>query len=60
MFPNGLDINDAVDLLRPVTVYVLGMAVYALFVFKFYRFVASRDMFELNLSKYEESRFRRA
>ena len=60
VFPNGLDINDAVDLLRPVTVYVLGMAVYALFVFKFYRFVASRDMFELNLSKYEESRFRRA
>ena len=58
MFPNGLDVNDAVDLLRPVTVYVLGMAVYALFVFKFYRFVASRDMFELNLSKYEESRFR--
>ena len=58
VFPNGLDVNDAVDLLRPVTVYVLGMAVYALFVFKFYRFVASRDMFELNLSKYEESRFR--
>ena len=58
MFPNGLDIHDAIDLLRPFAVYVIGMAVYALFVFKFYRFVASRDMFELNLPKYEESRFR--
>ena len=58
IFPNGLDIADAVDVLRPVTVYILGMAVYALFVFKFYRFVASRDMFELNLSKYEQSRHR--
>ena len=58
IFPNGLDIADAVDLLRPVTVYILGMAVYALFVFKFYRFVASRDMFEMNLSKYEQSRHR--
>ena len=53
-----LDINAALDLLRPVTVYVLGMAVYAVFVFKFYRFVASRDMFEMNLSKYEQSRHR--
>ena len=58
MLPTGLDINAALDLLRPVTVYVLGMAVYAVFVFKFYRFVASRDMFEMNLPKYEESRFR--
>ncbi len=58
LLPTGLDINAALDLLRPVTVYVLGMAVYAVFVFKFYRFVASRDMFELNLSKYEESRHR--
>ena len=58
VFPNGLDINDAVDLLQPVAIFVLGMAVYAFAVFKFYRFVASRDMFELDLSKYEESRYR--
>ena len=58
IFPRGLDIEAALDLLRPVTVYILGMAIYCLFVFKFYRFVASRDMFELDLSKYQESRFR--
>ena len=56
IFPNGLDIRDAYDLLRPVVVYILGMTVYAVFVFKFYRFVASRDMFRLNLSQHEKSR----
>ena len=58
IFPRGLDLNDALDLLEPVTVYVFGMAVYAAFVFRFYRFVAARDMFALDLSRYEESRHR--
>ena len=56
IFPNGLDIRDALDLLRPVLVYILGMTVYAVFVFRFYRFVASRDMFQLNLAQHEKSR----
>ena len=58
IFPNGLDIRDALDLLRPVLVYILGMTVYAVFVFRFYRFVASRDMFQLNLAQHEKSRHR--
>ena len=58
LFPSGLNVYDAVDLLRPVVVYIIGMAVYAVFVFNFYRFVATRDMFQIDLSKYEESRFR--
>ena len=57
-FPGGLNMYDAIDLLRPVVVYILGMTVYAVFVFNFYRFVATRDMFEVDLSKYQESRFR--
>ena len=58
VFPNGLYLNDAVELLWPVGTYVLGMALYAVFIFKFYRFVAARDMFALDLSRYEESRYR--
>ena len=58
IFPNGLDIGDALDLLRPVLVYIIGMTVYAVFVFRFYRFVASRDMFQLNLAQHEKSRHR--
>ncbi len=57
-FPSGLNVYDAIDILRPVVVYILGMTVYAVFVFNFYRFVATRDMFQIDLSKYEESRFR--
>ena len=55
--PTDLNIYDALDLLRPVSVYIAGMAVYALFVFTFYRFVAARDMFALDLSRYEQSRY---
>ena len=58
VFPNGLYLVHALDLLWPVTVYVLGMSVYAVFIFRFYRSVASRDMFALDLSRYEESRLR--
>lgn len=58
IFPVGLDISDAWDLLWPLAVYIAGLGVYAIFVFKFYRFVASRDMFELDVSRYEKSRLR--
>lgn len=58
LFAGGLNVNDAMDLLSDVAVYVVGMAVYAIFVFNFYRFVASRDMFQVDLSRYEQSRFR--
>ena len=58
IFPNGLYIQDAYDMLWPVAIYVVSMALYAMFIFKFYRFVASRDMFGLDFSRYKESRFR--
>ena len=51
IFPNGLSVDAAQQLLFPVLVVVLGMTAYAVFVFKFYRFVAARDMFGLDLSK---------
>ncbi len=49
LFPNGLSIEDAVDLLQPVAVYVIGVAIYAVFVFNFYRFVALWDMFAFDV-----------
>ena len=57
VIPTELNIYDALDLLRPVSVYIGGMAVYAIFVFTFYRFVAARDMFALDLSRYEQARY---
>ena len=58
ILPNGLNVNDALDLLWPVVIYVLGMSVYAIFIFKFYRFVAARDVFQLELARYEGLSFR--
>ena len=51
IFPNGLSVDAAQQQLRPALVVVLGMTAYAVFVFKFYRFVAARDMFGLDLSR---------
>ena len=59
IFSKGLNVSDALDLLRPASFYVLFMAAYAIFVFKFYRFLAARDMFALDLSRYEEAGHRR-
>jgi hypothetical protein len=58
VFPQGLDLSEAYDLLEPVVIYILGMAVYALFVFKFYQFVSARDIFSFDLSKYENAKFK--
>lgn len=51
IFPNGLVLDDAFRLLQPLLIVVIGMAAYAVFVFKFYRFLAARDVFNLNLSQ---------
>ena len=58
IFPNGLDIYEALDLVLTVGVYIIGIAAYAVFVFHFYRFISSRDMFTFDLSRYEESRYK--
>ena len=55
---NGLNLQDARDLLGPLSIYVLAIAGYGVLVFKYYRFVAARDMFELDLSRYEGLKLR--
>ena len=53
IFGSGFDLQEALDLLGPLSIYVLAIAGYGVLVFKYYRFVSSRDMFELDLSRYE-------
>ena len=55
IFPNGLDFNEAYSILEPVAFYILGMSVYAIFVFAFYRFLAAKDMFEFSVFRNPES-----
>ena len=56
IFANGLTPDDAMQVLLPVAIYVLGMAIYAIFIFKFYRFIAGRDIFNIDLSGNDSSR----
>ena len=55
IFPNGLNLIDARDMIVNVGVYIMGIGVYAVFIFHFYRFLATRDMFKFDLSRYQES-----
>ena len=49
--------KEAVQAAKPLVVFVIGMVVYAVFIFKFYRFIATRDIFKLNLAEYSRSRW---
>jgi hypothetical protein len=44
--------------LEPLTYFVIGVAVYAISVSNSYRFMGRRDIFYLNLEKYETSKNR--
>lgn len=55
VFPNGLSLYEALDHLLNVGVYIVGIGVYAVFIFHFYRFLSARDMFKLDLSRSEAS-----
>lgn len=55
VFPNGLDFYVGLDHILNVGIYIGAIGLYAIFIFHFYRFLASRDMFTFNLSRYQES-----
>ncbi len=50
-----LNINEALNLLRPAGIFTVGVAIYAIFIFNLYRFMSRRDIFNVDFSKYEES-----
>ena len=50
-----LDPWEAYEALRPLALFVVSVALYGVFVFHFYRFLARKDIFQLNLGKHSES-----
>jgi len=56
--PTQVNLNDALATLRPLAIYVIGMSVYGVFIFKFYRFIGSKDIFNFDVTRYEQARFR--
>lgn len=55
---NGtFSLDEAIQTAKPLILFVIGMVVYSVFIFKFYRFIATRDIFKLNLAEYSRSRW---
>lgn len=49
----GFSLIEATALWRPLVVFVIGVAIYSFFIFKFYRFLARKKILELRLKQYE-------
>ncbi|MDY6965743.1 MAG: hypothetical protein SVM80_07220 [Halobacteriota archaeon] len=50
----GISLPDAYVTLKPFAVFAIGIAIYSVFIFKFYRFLAKKDIFRLKYDKYVE------
>jgi len=48
------NLESFTDQVLPVFAAIVGIVVYSTFVFKFYRFLATRDLIDANLSQYSE------
>ena len=49
---------EALLIMKPLLLFVFAMSLYAIFVFKFYRFLSRRDILQLNLEKHNHVRLR--
>jgi len=47
-FSQALTLQEALATLQPMVMFVIGMVVYSLFVFKLYKFMASKDVFRVS------------
>lgn len=53
--PITLDLIEALTALGPLALATIGIAVYGIFVFNFYRFLARKDIFKLDLDKHNHT-----
>ena len=51
-----IDLMEAYMTLGPLALIIMGITVYGVFVFNFYRFLARKDIFTLNLQKHNQAR----
>lgn len=45
-------VAEGTILLKPLLLFIGGMVIYSIFIFKFYRFLARKNIFALNLNQY--------
>ncbi|MBI2547743.1 hypothetical protein HYW21_00160 [Candidatus Woesearchaeota archaeon] len=49
---SSLNFQDAVKTIEPLVPFVAAIVIYALFIFTFYRWLARKDIFRMNLGQY--------
>lgn len=54
-----LSVSGALGVILPLLGFALGIAIYAVFVFRLYRFVSRRDIFRLHLRRYNQAKHAR-
>jgi hypothetical protein len=52
----SINFADAIEILKPLAFFVIGMVIYSIFIFKFYRFIAKRDIVSISLEKYKDAK----
>lgn len=53
-FADIINTQDFFTIVKPLIFFIIGLTIYALFVFKFYKFVAKKKIFELSTEKYKK------
>lgn len=56
LLADNFSINEGTSLAKPLALFILGLAIYAWFIFKFYRFLSRREIFNLMIGQENESR----
>ena len=51
LIAQNFSLNEGIILAKPLLLFILGLAFYSLFIFKFYRFLARREIFKINFVK---------
>lgn len=46
--PSALTFAEGWSIIQPLLLFIIGMVIYSIFVFKFYRFIARRDVFRIS------------
>lgn len=53
---NTINLQDFTEIIKPLIIFMMGLTIYSLFIFRFYKFVATKKIFELNLKRYNNSK----
>jgi hypothetical protein len=51
---SDFSLGEFLSAVKPLALFVIGMAIYAIFIFKFYQFLARRDIVRLGLDRYSK------